>query len=74
MEVTKRLTPKKDRLWHGTCRSCGSEATAKAEELTITTGTPREPNSFAWHVCPVCGVGPYGGMLFYESTEQSIIK
>lgn len=65
MKITKIGTPEFERLWKGSCRQCGSEAEAKESELTDITYDQREGESFSWEKCPVCGNGPYGGMLFY---------
>lgn len=49
--------------WVGKCNKCGSEAEALEHELNITRS--QRDGDFAWHKCPVCGVGPYNGICFY---------
>lgn len=66
MKITKRGTPKTDRIWKGQCRQCESEAEAKESEMTRIVHDQRD-GSFSWEVCPVCKAGPYSGMLFYPS-------
>lgn len=65
MKVTKRGTPPTERKWKGSCRACQSEAEAVESELTGIQHDQRENDSFSWEKCPVCGEGPFGGMLLY---------
>ena len=72
MEITYRGIPKKERIWHGRCRECGSTAIAKQTELVhISAG--QLDGEFSWMTCPVCNAGSdsdgYGGMLFYPKLE-----
>jgi hypothetical protein len=67
MKITKRNTPPDKIKWSGWCRACGSEAEAEQSEMTSITHDLREGGMFAWVKCPVCQVGPYGGMLFYPA-------
>lgn len=53
-------------MWRGTCRSCKSEAEADRKEMIDIQHDQREGYEFCWMICPVCRVGPYGGMLFYQ--------
>lgn len=67
MKIIHRGETKSERIWVGTCRSCGSIAEANEYELNdISKGTQRDPEDFCWMMCPVCSSGPYGGMLFYR--------
>lgn len=72
MEITYRGTPKKERIWHGRCRECGSTAIAKQSEL-IHVSTDQRDGEFSWMTCPVCNAGSdsdgHGGMLFYPRPE-----
>jgi hypothetical protein len=69
MKVIERGTLPQERLWRGTCRSCGSKVEATEGELNhIDLGDQRD-GPFAWEVCPVCKAGTdtgYGGVLFYQ--------
>lgn len=70
MKVTKRGKLPTERKWKGTCRACGSEATAVESEMHHITHDQREGTSFSWEACPVCKAGGqsgYGGMLFYQA-------
>lgn len=66
IRVTKRGNPPSERIWKGTCRACQSEGEALENELTNITHDQREGGAFSWEKCPVCGAGPYGGMIFYS--------
>lgn len=71
MKITKRCIPPKDRIWIGKCRSCNSEAEAIRHELKDIQHDQREGSYFCWMICPVCEIGPSGGMLFYERVSHS---
>lgn len=60
--------------WIGECRSCKSIARAEQNEFknAIEAGDYRSDfENFVWENCPVCGRGPYGGMLFHEEHTKS---
>lgn len=65
MKVIKVGVRPEDRPWKGTCRACKSVVEAKESELNNIQDDPREGGKFCWAKCPVCGVGAYGGLLFY---------
>lgn len=65
MKITKRGTPKAERIWKGKCSSCDTEAEATELEMKHIEYDQREQISFCWMTCPVCNVGPFNGLLFY---------
>lgn len=65
MKITKRNTVPADRIWVGTCQNCKSEAEAEEKELKNISNDSMHGVPWSWEVCPVCGAGPYSGMLFY---------
>lgn len=65
MKITKRGTPKSERIWKGCCRSCGTEATATENELNNIREHQIDGFS-SWEVCPVCN----GGMLFFPDNKE----
>lgn len=72
MKITKRGTPKEERLWKGICRNCESEVEATESELSHIIHSQREGSS-SWEKCIVCGAGAergYGGLLFYPAPRS----
>lgn len=70
MEIIKRGNVPSERIWQGTCRACKSIVRAKQSELTNIRDEQRENTQFSWEVCPVCKIGPYGGLLLYPKKEH----
>lgn len=64
MEIIFKGQVPGEQVWVGTCRNCKSRAKASQRELTNIVNDQRD-GSHCWMTCPVCGVGPYNGMLFY---------
>jgi len=69
MKIIKRGTLPSERLWRGTCRSCGSIVEGTEDEMHDIQHDSREGYSFSWNECPVCKKGPYGGLLMYLQKE-----
>ena len=65
MKITKRGIPPGDRVWKGSCKTCGSEAEATRDEMTHIN-TDFEGDEYSWETCPVCD----NTMYFYESEER----
>ena len=68
MKIIKQGTPKSEEIWIGTCRSCKYEVEGQRHEMN-NIQYDRE-GDFSWNKCPVCNVGPYGGLLMYKAQES----
>lgn len=62
MKIIKRGVLPEDIIWQGKCCRCKTIAEEKQSELEVVHD---RDGSFAWHICPVCKTGPYGGILFH---------
>lgn len=69
MKITVNKGDSQSREWRGACRKCKSEATAMEFEMTMITQDCRDGGRFSWEKCPVCGAGPFGGMIFYPTPQ-----
>ena len=75
MKITKRGSPPLgERVWHGVCSVCRSEAEASDDEMTNIQ--PNLPCDLpVWEICPVCRAGDrdnvHGGMLFKPMIAQN---
>ena len=59
MRIIKQGRLPGDRIWHGTCHNCKTEAEAEERELQITHDQRDGP--FGECKCPLCGAR----MIFY---------
>ena len=62
MKCIKRKV-KKEKVWKGTCCSCGSEFEATSDELHVI-GSQRD-GAFAWHDCSECNAKDCDAICFY---------
>lgn len=77
MKITKiGIDPNKIK-WTGTCRTCGTVATATQPELTRVTIDENE-KLFSWEVCPHCNAGDsqegYRGILFEQPEPNTVCR
>ena len=70
MEIIKRGNVPAERVWQGTCKACKSIVRAKQSEVTAIRNDQGDDTQFSWEVCPVCKLGPYGGLLLYPQKEH----
>lgn len=47
------------------------EAEAARHELTDISNDIRDHSEFCWVKCPVCGIGPFGGICLYPEPPRS---
>ena len=57
MKIIHRGVPPSERIWIGTCLSCGTVAEATESELQEKIEHDQRDGSFAWKKCPVCDAG-----------------
>lgn len=70
MKILKEGTPPEEQVWAGECKTCGTIAEAKRDELKDIDFDPIGGYESAWVICPVCHRGGYGGMIFYPKGNK----
>jgi C4-type Zn-finger protein len=67
MNIIRRGTPPKEKIYRGECPHCKSVFEAERTELDIRWGGQRDEYEYGVAPCEVCG---YAGVAFYEVKER----